>query len=378
MHRLKWIYSREEGFAALCIFWVCIIMVVGMFVPVDHRVVNNLFYQDHLTAEMPDDSLWMSKRKGIIKVGEEYVLSSTFGDQYQYLQMANGEPAMTPYKFRFLAPSVVRCMIFLEDQTLGRFHAAFQGLDKFRKAHINFWILNFFSILIAALVFFKTLKLVTDRKLLLFGGVLLFVSQYTILKTASFALVDPFCLMLFNVALYYLMQKKWLHLAIALVLVGFAKESFVIFAPALGLHFLMNREVNWKTIGLTLLPVLIFIGVRLAFQESATSMQYDWDVSQGKFSFGYMTIRFSSLGHFIAYLAGLAFAFGVAWLYVPKMWVLRQHKLFYFTLVFTGLLIIAQLLLASRIVAALAPVMPLLILIPVTLLEGKAKQTTPN
>jgi|GEM_PF-5673950 len=378
MHRLKWIYSREEGFAALCIFWVCIIMVIGMFVPVDHRVVNNLFYQDHLTGEMPDDSLWLSKRDGIIKVGEEYVLSSTFGDQYQYLQMANGESAITPYKFRFLAPSVVRTMIFLEDQTLGRFHAAFQGLDKFRKAHINFWILNFFSILIATWVFFKTLKLVTERKLLLFGGVLLFVSQYAILKTASFALVDPFCLMLFNVALYYLMQQKWLHLAVALVLIGFAKESFVIFAPALGLHFLMNRQVNWKTIGLTLLPILVFVGIRLALKESATSMQYDWDVSEGKFSFGYMTIRFSSLGHFLAYLAGVAFAFGVVWLYVPKMWVLRQHKLFYFTLVFTSLLIIAQLLLASRIVVALAPVMPLLILIPVTLLNQAPQEASPK
>lgn len=371
MRRLKWIYTREEGFAALVIFWVCIIMVMGIFVPVDHRVVNNLFFDEHVRADMPDDSLWLSKGQGILKVGEEYVLSSTFGDQYQYLLMANGEASIPPYKFRMLAPAVVRGMIFLEDQTLGRFLGSYQRMDKFRKGHINFWILNFFSILIATFIFFKILRMVTERKLLLFGGVVLFVTQYSILKSATYAMVDPFCFMLFNFAIYYLMQKKWVHLAVFLLLLGLAKDAFIIFTPALFIHFLMNKQLNWKTLGLVAIPLIAFLGLRLIMKESATNIQYDWDISQGRFSFGYLTIRFSSLGHFIPYIAALAFAYGVTWFYIPKMRLLRQHQLFYFTLTFTLLLLIAQLLLASRIVVALAPVMPLLILIPVTLFEGR-------
>lgn len=375
MKMLKKIYSYQT-FLLLSILNVIIVITFGNFLPVDngHRAINNEYFYFSKSNWSHIDPILGAKKNAGIRLGEEFLLSSTIGDQIQYMKMANGEESMEPYKFRLLYPFIVGRMIKLENAVglydFGIFKVQeFRNMDKFRIAQLNFWLLNFVSLIIASFFLYKVASLFTNDRLLKYSAVILLITQFSVLNVASFPMLDVFLYMLFIISLYLLLKKKYLLLAIFLILSVLTKEIMVIWSIALFSMFIETREK--KLLPAAVFPIITFVLVRITMGSQLLNVGYNWNPVQGKMSLDYASAHVGSIGGIALQLIAMLFAFGILWIYLPKYKILSKAGLKYFFVTFLVSITLAQIILSSRSIRILAPVYPLFLLIPVLMFSQK-------
>lgn len=181
----------------LALLSVSFVMTFGNFFPTQPIIRNSYqFIGDDQTNWINEDPILKSKKYGSSAIGEEFVLSSHWGDQVAYMRMANHEKTIPPYQFRVLYPFIVSVVIDIE-KTIFSKQIIFSKLDKYRLAQINYWGLNYFFLLLSMYVYYKILQFFTDNKLIIFTTIVLFTTQYSILNTASFSMPDIFSYFIF-------------------------------------------------------------------------------------------------------------------------------------------------------------------------------------
>jgi hypothetical protein len=104
-------------------------------------------------------------------------------------------------------------------------------------------------------------------------------------------------------------------------------------------------------------------------------VQLNWKLSRGEIHFFHLKFHLLTLYGLTHEFLGLVFAFGPLWLFLPKLPLLRKHKLLYFSLSFFLLILLAQLLLTSSIPRILAPALPLFLLLPIIYFESGQQET---
>jgi hypothetical protein len=357
-------------------------MTFGNFFPVDARNIWNIYhFVDDPKDWVNTDPILEEKKHRPMLIGEEFVLSTHWLDQIAYMRMANGEETLPPYKFRVLYPFLIGKVMSLEKWLVSffagnRLQAGFQKLDKYRLAQLNFWFFNY-ACLIAALIFlYKILRHFTSDPLLIYAGLTLFATQYAILKTASYAMVDVFSYLMFNLGLYALIKQKWALLGIMMALSVLSKDSMVIWTAALiAMHF---EAKDKRLLIVAAIPLLTFMATRAVMGHDLLNVQYDWKVSQADLRLDFLQKHFGSLRGFINQIFGMLFAYGVLWLYLPKIKLLKRHNLAAFFAVFLILLLIAQLFLSTRIARVLALIYPLFLLLPTILFSDEQRISRMN
>lgn len=333
-------------------------MTFGMFFPNDARVISNSFHTAPSGAIAED--VLQDKVGKIIHLGQEFTLSSTWYDQINYMRMANGEEADAPFKYRLLYPNIVRLMIGMEDFLFNKI-SFYQSLDRYRKAQLNFWVLNFISLLLGAFFLKKLLNCFTKDHELIMLLLVLFLTQYGVLFTATFAMIDVFSYMLFCVFLYLLVNRQWLTCSFLLVVMSLSKEAFVICTPALLAMYLETKQK--ALIGLSVIPVTVFVMIRLTMGESAVSVENNWNVMEGKFELKYLSMHLGSISGFTKQLVGIVLAYGITVIYLPRIFVLKRFGMLYFSITFSSLLLLAQLILSIQISRVLALALPLWLMV---------------
>ncbi len=356
--------KSKDVFLALTLLSLAFIMTFGNFFPVDAKNISDSYkYYEKESHWINTDPLLKEMKTRPMKIGEEFTMSSHWGDQVAYMRMANNEITIPPYQFRVLYPFIISVAMDIERSVSDKFNK----FNKYRLAQLNFWAFNYLFLILSIFVFYKILKKFTDDTTIIFAILILFTSQYAVLKTASFSMLDIFSYFMFLSTLYFLINKKFVLTGIFLMLSILAKESFIIWAPALMAMSFESKDK--KYFYLSLLPFIPFALVRLYYGFDALNVQYDWDVAHGEIKLHYLIGHIGSIGGLINQFLGMFFAFGILWLYIGKVNVLKKYNLKYFFLTFLLLLLVAELMLSSRIARVLAPIFPLFALIPVLYLS---------
>lgn len=361
--------KSKDTFLILTLLSLAFIMTFGNFFPVDGKNISNGYSFNGSIEDrqlINNDPILYEKQSRLVRFGEEFILSSHWSDQVPYMRMANHEKTIPPFQFRVLYPFIISIAIDLEKSVLG-WNEKFNELDKYRLAQLNFWFFNYIFLLLSLLVFYKILKKFIDDKTIIFAILILFTSQYSVLKTASFSMVDIFSYFMFLSTFYFLINRKFILTGLLLILSILAKESFIIWIPALMAMAFESKDK--KYFYLSLLPIIPFTFIRLYYGFDALNIQYDWDVSHGEIKLNYLILHLGSIGGMVSQFVGMIFAFGILWLYIGKVNVLKEYHLKYFFLTFLTLLLVAELMLSSRIARVLAPIFPVFALIPVLYLS---------
>jgi hypothetical protein len=357
--------ARPLVFAALMIANVVLNVTFADFAPIDQGVVSSRFFTDRNPLVLADPGLADLKQRmsrGVLvpRPGEQFVLSSTYGDEVAYLRMAMGEPAPAPYRFRPAIPALVRGMTAVYGGAAG---PPSSRADAYRRAATGFWILNAAFLALGAIAVAMLGRKLRTEPIVTLAATMGFCTQFGVLQTAAYPMLDVASYALVAWVVYAIVANDDL---MAIALVGMApvvRDALIMLGPAAALYaFSSSRRRLFLGVAL---GGLVFVAVRLAQGASAMNVQYDWDVAQGKFSFVYA--RAHLIGAPASQLVATATAFGVLWLYAPFAGVLRSVKLLWPALLFLGLVLVAQILLSSRIVRVLAIAYPMFLLVPMLL-----------
>lgn len=337
-------------------------MTFGNFFP--QSISNNYNFAE---GEIKTDRILAEKQSRPNKLGEEFVLSNHWGDQLEYMRMANHEKAISPFQFRVLYPFIISLAIDAERASLGTSNF-FQKLDKYRLAQLNFWAFNFIVLLLSIFLFHNILRFFTDDQAVIFATIVLFVTQRSVLNTACYAMVDIFAYFMFLAVFDCLIRRRFVPAGVLLVLSVLSKESFIIWTPALIGMACESRDIRY--VCLAFLPVIPFVLVRLYFGTDPMNVSWDWSISHGGIKSDYLITHLGSLSGIILQVLGMISAFSVLWLYIGKVGVLKEYRLKYLFVVLFSSLLLAQLVLSAHIARVLAPIFPLFALIPVIYLAN--------
>lgn len=370
--------SRNTSvFCFLAFLQLSLTMAFGLYAPVDNTSATisdgYVFFKDRPDTTKDDylteDQDLVDARSRTARTGESFATSPYYGDQIFYMRMALGQEVMPPYRYRIVAPFLagllVKGLTFF-NQLFG--DGAYQPGSGYRLAGLAFMALNFVALLAGTYVLWLTLGVFTTNLAIRAIGSMLFLSQYSVINTASFAMVDVVGFLAFNLTLYCLVTRKLRILPIFLILSVLTKDVFVIWTPALLLYFWDTKDRRYLLY--SLIPIATFCTMRLLSGDDPLSVNYGWKVSQGQFGTGYLRLHLGSIQGIAREILALLTSFGVLWFYIPKFGKLREIKMFHFGLGFTVLIIAAQIMLSSSIVRTVAPVVPLFIILAAIMQEG--------
>jgi hypothetical protein len=363
------LYKKKVYFIVLALFNLILVVSFANFFPFGnptHKVITESFRGQIGTWEK--DVILHDIINRPYKLGEEFIFAPHWGDQVQYMRMSQGKTAKPPFMFRPIFPKIVKISIKLEGFILkhlsSKHYKEFNNPENaYRISQLNFWMLNFVCLIVSAFFLYKIIDYFTNDLVLQLVGLMLFISQFSIIQTVSFAMIDVFSFLVFNVTFYALLKRRIMVLALMLIISVLTKESMVIWTPALFMMFLETRDK--RLLFLSVLPILVFILCRNYMGYPFLHVGYHWNVSQGEVNLRCVQKHLGSAWGIICQILGMFQAFGILWIYLPKFRVLVRYKLTMFFLTFFILIHIAEIVLSTHIARVIAPIYPVFLLIPI-------------
>lgn len=358
-------HPRSLVFIFLVLANLIVNITFGDFAPIDQSTISPRFFRDRNPLVLSDPGLndlreRMFRRILVPRAGEQFVLSSAYGDEIEYLRMAMGEAADAPYRFRPAVPVVVRVLTRTYTLLAG---AATTRVLAYRRAATAFWLLNAILLGTGALGVWLISRAVNTEHSVAVAAVVSFCTQLGVLQTAAYPMLDVASYAVAAWTLLALISKRdWLVVAL-LALAPIVRDALILLAVLALIYALTTRR--WLIIIGCVGAVTSFAAIRVFGGASPLNVQYNWDLAHGKFSLVYARAHLTQAPGNL--LACVVVTFGVLWVYVPFASVLGKVKLLVPCVAFFCLLLCAQIMLSSRVVRVLAIAYPMFLLIPLLL-----------
>ncbi len=353
-------YQRKRGLIIFALlFNLAIYISMSMFF-IGEKGVNYLskeeMYSLNNNVSKKVFDLYISEEgKGKGFFVENY--NSAWGDGSHYMAMALGYDSIPPYSLRPFMPKLVG--------GIADFILLFKKVDNYEATKLNILqpimsILN--SILLAFatfLMFFIIKKFINDD---LIAGIISMFMLINIgnIQTAQFFMLDSASYVVSALIMYFFVNKKYLYTSISIAVGLLVKEVMIIYGLLLLYPLISKDEKVLRVFLYGIIPLTVFVGIRIFMNLDPLSMQYGWNISKGEIKLGYFTSHLGSLKAIIFFAFKIFFTFGILWFFA-----LLSIKIFDKKLLITFLLIIiaiifANALLASRVLRVIFVVFPII------------------
>jgi hypothetical protein len=173
------------------------------------------------------------------------------GDTFHYLNMVNGEPAMAPFAYRILTPTIVRWLPWSHET--------------------SFFIVSFVGTLTTLIVSYYLFKQITNAPSpALLTMVLLGLSYPISFYLAEFGRVDPLANTLLVAALLMIFRRSFLAASLLIALGVLAKETVLMLLPVLLLSGFTQRPARpwWNFMLWVAIPLVSFALPRWIIQPA--------------------------------------------------------------------------------------------------------------
>lgn len=351
--------NKEATLASLVFLSASLIAIVAPFGNIGNSTFTSGFYFDQLPPHMRSEEILQLKTRPY-KFGEFFVLGTSYGDSIEYLNMSMGKPAMAPFKFRILVPMIVHGIYEL-NEIIRPLVDSFpkRSNEELRHHGELFYYLNVILLMISLVYVAKMAKLFETSDLVRFSVLMAFVTQYGVIHTLYFPLLEIPALFLMTLFVYYLLKKNFWALGILLLLMPLCKDVFIIMSPVMAAYAFGSKR--FQLLGLAALPLLSFCLLRWFSNTDVLSMETGWNVSQGEVHWEVLKHNMGSVARVEMLLLGVFIAFGFNWAYVflPKS---MSPGWRYSIWTFLALLFVAQAVLSYRVARVYSVAAPLVVL----------------
>jgi len=314
--------------------------------------INNLFQEEE---EMINLSYNGQLRDFFV---ESYNASA--GDGFQYMKIALGEESFEPYTLRPLYPKLIGKIALYLASIIDKEHTKATALNILQP------IMGFFnSIFLVIGVFFLylTLKKYLDDELLSWLLALGLIVGIGTIRTSQFFMLDVLSYSIGAVALYFFTQSKYFYLSITIAIGILIKEVLIIYSLLLLYPLHYNKKSITLVILTLMIPISLFIGLRLFMSVDILSMQYGWNVSQGEIDLKYFMVHLGNLSYAILFFTQILFTFGLLWIFTLYSLKSQDKKLLLFLFGVIVSIVFANAFLASNVMRVIFIVYPIIALL---------------
>lgn len=287
-------------------------------------------------------------------------------DVGEYIKMVEGEPAISPFRFRILTPFLVSLLVEVS-------HVApsltIRSVELLPFSTIEGFILvNFLFILLTSIIFYYFLQEFDFDKKTSLIGVLLFLSSLSVLMAGGIPLVDAGTYF-FMLCGFYSIKRKNIPLFLIFTCLGILnKEIILLLAPVflfVNLNYKNLDKVSQK-LGVTIenilisipLPLMTFMLLRKFIGGGLFEVSYGYQL----FKLGWLNeviTRYSNFGRVCFEFIGIFLTFLFAWLGI--IYLKRNEFLMKSAIVAIPLTVISQILLAGSVMRLLFVCFPIII-----------------
>ena len=325
-----------------------------------------------LVANSPEHKLSTAQDFGISpdEIQATWLENHNFAreDAREYALMASGELSYPPYSLRPLVPTLVGLTSHL-------FSGPNDPAAFLNNLYLSVYLWNFVFVAGAGLFTFLAVTKLSGDPLIGMGFGAVAIANVGTIQTATFLMTDPASYFFAALTLYLVVRKRPLIAGLALGVGVLAKEILIVFILLFVISFISGQK--WKSMAAAVMATLSFVAIRIANGQDPLSVQYGWNVSQGDIRFDYFLLHADDPQRFLfRTLIALAGPLVVAALYIG-------HTHLPIALVMwggTGLVVVANLFLASGVTRVLQIALTFLRLSPWAIRnwhtgQGSAKTT---
>jgi branched-subunit amino acid transport protein len=244
--------------------------------------------------------------------------------------LTSGEESIAPYHYRVLPVWLVQAT----------------GLP----APVGFLLLNSVAALLTALLFTRYLLRCygLSPDLALLGGTLA-ITILPMARTLPFPMVDPLAHLWAMCIIYAVATRNAPAFIVASVAGVATKETL-----AIGALLWVIAAPRWQSLPIAAVPVVVFVGIRLAMGGAAFEANYGYDVAAGELPDYWTRIYIDPVGLLYRVLS----AFGLLWVGVLAI---PRHRLLREQWIAIPLVILAAVVLSSRVARPLGILFPVVI-----------------
>ncbi|MFC1565390.1 hypothetical protein ACFL4B_00375 [Candidatus Neomarinimicrobiota bacterium] len=277
---------------------------------------------------------------------------------YYLLQGEDLGSAIPPYKYRILPALIVKAI-----------STVFQI-----SVEMSFVLMNIIVIFLAALLF--NIYLLKDFKfseLVSFIGGILFITTVSVTRTLPFPMLDPIS-MFFSILIFMAVIRRNPYLFLFSAIAGvMSKEILVVASLMWFLETLQLRDKTklLKNFIICLIPLIVFISIRIALGGTAFEVEYGHNIFKGEFP---------EHGRRLFNIGGLLYIVRMVFLSFSFLWFgiinIRKHIFFKRQIIVIPIVILATVLLSPRVTRPLGILFPLVI--PMFLMFFEKNNKTSN
>jgi hypothetical protein len=281
-------------------------------------------------------------------------VNSGVADSTAYMIMAAGGEARPPYAFRPVVPALAGAVAGLAADPVadrdGFMLALFPAIST----------LNILFLLGTALLLRRIVLKAGGDEAVALAAAALAVANVGTIQTAPFMMVDVATYFCAALAVSLFQARQALALGLALAASVAVKEIMIVFAALLCAMALERRALG--PLLLTVLPAAVFVGLRLAHGTDPLSVQYDWRISEGEIRLDLLRAHLSHLDFPISVALAIGGPLAAALLLAPRAPRAEAAA----GLAIVAAVIMANLLLASRVPRIVFVLYPVLVLMAVS------------
>jgi hypothetical protein len=299
------------------------------------------------------------------------MMNSAWGDSLEYFAMAAGRASYPPYALRPLYPKLVGTLARL---TL---RGDRDPMHVFERTSQVAGVLNVLLVgLLGILPLMHFRARLAELDAIVLGMAMLNMIQIGVLQTAPFFMLDIPTYAVFTIAASAFFSGQFIVLCITAAVGVLIKEvSIVLLLPMASLWWQSPERRLSRLPGLAL-PVAAFVGTRYLLGVDLLSVQYGWNISKGDIRPRYLVMHLGDVRSAIEFLIALASSIGAPSVvtYLVYHTVRAARAQFAVCAGVTALVILADLLLASRVPRVVAVCIPFMVFYSITAYLSRNKR----
>lgn len=306
------------------------------------------------------EPLLNSKELSEIGKGEQFYIeyfNSAYGDGTEYMKMAIGKDSYPPYSLRPFYPKFIGSIAGILANAIDKENTKATQLNLLQPVMSVF---NSLFLAIATIFLFLAIKKYLNDDLLSALLALGLIINVGTIQTSQFFMLDVVSYCVGAIAIYFFVYQRYLYLSITIGLGILVKEVIVIYSLLLLYPLILDKRKWINLFKLLIIPVGVFIGLRLLMNVDPLSMQYGWNVSKGEFKLNYLIGHLGGIKQAIYFCIKIFFAFGLLWFLAFNSFFSKKKKLILTLFFMIGAIIFATALLSSRVPRTLIVMFPVI------------------
>ncbi len=354
-----------------------ILLNFGMFISFSNFFVYEPGIEkvDSVEDYKPLFEMYELSKEGKVKSFYVENFNSAYGDGTEYMKMALGEESYPPYSLRPFYPKFIGSIAEILASIIDKENTKATQLNLLQPIMSIF---NSLFLAIATIFIFLAIKKYLNDELL--SGLLalgLIVNVGTI-QTSQFFMLDVISYCVGAIAIYFFAYQRYLYLSITIGVGILVKEVIVIYSLLLLYPFILDKRKWIGTLKLLIIPIFVFVGLRLLMNVDPLSMQYGWNISRGEYKLHYLLNHLGGIKQTIVFGIKVFFAFGVFWFFAFSSFFSKQKKLVLILFLMIGAIIFANALLASRVPRVIFVMFPAIVILSAIGINQILKKNAPS